>query len=97
MDVEAERSCQRERSLEQPGRGAHVLSVERAPPRLEEMVPRAKRELGVWPAELVEIPGGLLEVVADDLVQLDEVAAVELEPAAKRSCSSARTALGSAS
>ena len=33
VDVEAERPRQRERALEQPGRGALVASVERAPPR----------------------------------------------------------------
>jgi hypothetical protein len=36
-------------------------------------------------------------VVADDLVQLDELGAVLLEPVGERSCSSARVAFGSAS
>ena len=45
-------------------------------------------------AELGLVPSRLLEVVAEELVQLDEVGAALLQPAAKRSCSSARVALG---
>ena len=44
------------------------------------------------------VPGGLLEVVAHDLVELDEVARrAARASSAKRSCSSARAAFGSAS
>jgi hypothetical protein len=43
------------------------------------------------------VTDSLLEVVADDLVQLDEALAVLSSHLAKRRCSSARVAFGTAS
>ena len=47
--------------------------------------------------EFVAVPKGLLEVVAEQLLTLDETAPRASSQSAKRSCSSARTAFGSAS
>src|SRR6202008_2711653 len=52
----------------------------RPPPESPEPVAGGERELQVVLAELAEIEGGLLEVVAEDLLQLDELRAVLLEP-----------------
>jgi hypothetical protein len=82
VDVEAKWPRQRERPLEQPGRGALVASVERALPRSCESIPRAERERGVGPAQLGLVAGGLLEVVAHHLVQLDE-GSLLLDPGAE--------------
>ena len=72
VDVGPKRPRQRERALEQHGSGALVASAERAPPRRQQPIPGAKGERGVGSAQLGLVAGGLLEVVADDLVQLDE-------------------------
>ena len=69
---EPKRPRQRERALEQPGRGALVISVERAPPRRQKPIARAEGERRVRSAQLGVVAGGLLEVVADELVQLDD-------------------------
>ena len=47
--------------------------------------------------ELLAVAVGLLEVVAEDLVELDERLPCTASQTAKRSCSSARVAFGSAS
>ena len=52
----------------------------RAPPRSGEPLARSLSELGVGPTELHLVPRRLLEVVAEYLVQLDEVGPALLEP-----------------
>ena len=57
----------------------------------------ARGQRFVRPAQLGAVAVRLLQVVAEDLVQLDEPGAVLLEPRANRSCSSARVDFGRAS
>ena len=60
--------------------GVDVLSGERPPACLRKALGRAGAELRISPAELFGVAMGLLEVVADDLVALDEVRPALLEP-----------------
>ncbi len=96
-DVHPRRPGQLERTLEQSGGGALVAPPERAPAGGGEPLARALRKRCVGLAELALVADGLLEVVAEDLVQLDQLLAALSSQSAKRSCSSARVAFGSAS
>ena len=79
VDVGPEWPGQRERALEQSDSGTRVVSVECAPSRREQPIPGAQRERVVGLAQLRLVAGGLLEVVADELVPLDE-GRLALEP-----------------
>ena len=81
MHVEPVRPGQLERPLEQADGGALVAAPERAPAGGREALAGAlgaARRVGL--PELGLVAGGLLEVVAEDLVQLDQLGAVLLEP-----------------
>ena len=97
MDVEPQRPRQLERSLEQGLAARSVAAPERASARGGESLARALGQLRVRLAELRLVASRLLEVVAEDLVQLDESRPRSSSQSAKRSCSSARVALGRAS
>ena len=80
LDVEPERPGQLERPFEQgDGRGL-VNTPERPPTGTSEMLPGALAERRVRLSELGCVAGGLLQVVAEELVQLDEVLPPLLEP-----------------
>ena len=72
-----------------PGRA--MAAGGQAPPR------RRGQRVVVGQSELVAVQESLSEVVAEDLVQLDELGAVRSSHVAKRACRSARTDFGSAS
>ena len=86
-----------QRALEQRARGSAVLAPERSPAGGGEPLAGARGQVVRRLPELAAVGGSLLEVVADDLVQLDELRRARSSQSAKRSCSSARTLLGSAS
>ncbi len=71
---------ERERAPEQPRCRMDVLSVSGATAGGAETECRAPRQPGRGFAELLAVQGGLLEVVAEDLVELDEVASALLDP-----------------
>ena len=79
QDVEPEGPGQLERALEQHARRAPVLSPERTAAARGEPLCGAGGELIRRLAELAAVADGLLEVVADDLVQLNELL-VGVEP-----------------
>ncbi len=84
------------RAFEERSRGMEVAVVEapRDPPRRDgSKRVRERRERRVGGVELDAVPVSLFEVVAEDLVPLDEL--VMLEPVGERSWSAARVALGS--
>ena len=68
------------RSVEEHGRRPEVLAVVRAPTGAGESRGSALGKGGVGLPELCPAADGLLEVVADDLVALDESLAVLVEP-----------------
>ena len=80
VDVEAERSGERERAFEQRGCGAVVAARERATAGGGEPLGCTFGEDDVRLLELDLVARGLLEVVAEDLVQLDQIGAPLLEP-----------------
>ena len=69
-----------ERPLEHAGRGTEVAARERAADRDGEAVAGRECQFRIGPTERGEVMGRLLEVVAEDLVELDESLAVLLEP-----------------
>ena len=79
-DVEARRPGQLERPLEQPGGGPVVAPPERAAAGGREPLAGAFGQGRVGLSELLLVAGGLLEVVAEDLVQLDQLLSALLEP-----------------
>ena len=79
-DVGPVRSYELGRPSEQRGPGPVVLAVDRAPAGGGESRGGAVGELGVRLPELRLVSGCLLEVVADDLVALDQGVAVLVEP-----------------
>ena len=79
-EVEPERAQELDCPGEQRERGPAVQAVVRAPAGGGEPRGGALGERGVGLAELCLVAGGLLEVVADDLVALDEGVAVLVEP-----------------
>ena len=72
-DVQACRPGQLEGALEQAGGGSLVAAPERAPAGNRETLGGSFREDVVALSELAPVAGGLLEVVAEDLVQFDEI------------------------
>src|SRR5439155_21991983 len=64
---------ERHRTGQQIGRGADVLTRECTGARLRKPLGRASAELRVLLSQLAPVAVRLLEVVADDLVTLDEV------------------------
>src|SRR4051812_11911871 len=80
MDVKAHRPKQRQGSSKQSVRGAIVASPERATTGGTETLAGPRRHVHVRPAELALVERRLLEVIAEDLVQLDERGAVPREP-----------------
>ena len=79
-EVEPERPCRQQRALEQSGCRPPVAPPVGTVPCDAQPHTRSKRHVGIRPAELVEVASRLLEVVAEDLVQLDEALAVLCEP-----------------
>ena len=79
QDIEPQRSSQLERALEQHARGAPVLPPERAAAARGQPLRGALGKPIRRLTELAPVAHGLLEVVADDLVQLDELL-VRAEP-----------------
>ena len=79
-DVQARRAGQLERPLEQPGGGPLVAAPERASAGGREPLAGAFGEGRVGLSELLLVAGGLLEVVAEDLVQLDQLVSALLQP-----------------
>jgi hypothetical protein len=97
LHVEPVRTRQREGAVEQPGCRARVAAPERAPARRAEPIAGGERKLARFLPELCEVAGSFLEVVAEDLVELDQLPAVLLEPGGEAAMESARAAFGSAS
>ena len=79
-NVDPMRSQELGRPVEERRRRTDVLAVTRAPASRAESHGGALSEGGVGLSELCLVAGGLLEVVADDLVALDEGVAVLVEP-----------------
>ena len=74
---------ERQRALEQVDRAAGTSLARRrasTPRGRPSRSPARARDLGVGPAELASVARRLLEVVADDLVELDQLARVRVEP-----------------
>ena len=71
---------QRCRSLEEIARTVHVAAIERTPACSAELGGGPVGERPAGPAKLLPIAICLLEVVAEHLVQLDEIGSVLLEP-----------------
>ena len=65
---------------EQPGRRAVVAAPKRPPPGGGEPLARRERQRLILPPELDEVAVRLFEVVADNLLALDELPAVLVEP-----------------
>lgn len=82
-DVEPHGPDQLERPFQQPGSGPVVASPERAATCDGEPVAGPFGQGRVGLAKLVLVAGGLFEVVAEDLVQFDELLAALLEPGAE--------------
>jgi hypothetical protein len=83
VDVEPERTCERERALEQGRCSTFVAARKRAPASGGEPLSRTLAEARVWLLELGPVARGLFEVMAEDLVQLDEVRRPFFEPRGK--------------
>ena len=71
---------QRRRASEEVDRTDHVGSIECANARHAEPGGGARRQCSAGSAELFVEPSGLLEVVAEHLVELDEAGSVLVEP-----------------
>ena len=80
-DIQPQRPRQVERSVEQPGGGTVVAPPERAPAGGGKSLARALRLRVIGLTELCLVADGLLEVVAENLIQLDQASAVRLQPA----------------
>ena len=80
-DVQARRPGQLERPLEQPFGGRLVAAPERAAAGDGEPLASAVGQDRVGLSQLLLVAGGLLEVVAEDLVQLDQLLSALLQPA----------------
>ena len=80
-DVQVRRTGQLQRPLEQPRRGPVVAAPEGAAAGGREPHSRLFRDCVVRLPELAPVAGGLLEVVAEDLVQLDQILSALFEPA----------------
>ena len=78
--VEPRRPGQTERPLEQPFGGPAVAAPERAAAGDREPLTGALSQGRVGLSELLLVAGGLLEVVAEDLVELDQVGGALLQP-----------------
>ena len=83
------RRVERRRATEEVERRPDVAASRRPRPRRREPRGRLRRQAVVLSPELGAVAMRLLEVVADDLVQLDELGAVLVEPA-RRSARAAR-------
>ena len=68
------------RAFEEVDRADHVTPIESATARRSEPGGGARRQRRAGSAELLVVPSRLLEVVAEHLVELDEVAPVLVEP-----------------
>jgi len=73
LDVEAERSRERERPLEKPLGGQPVATPVRSASGGGEVLAGAFGQRRVRPPKLCLVAGCLLEVVAEELLHLDEV------------------------
>ena len=80
VNVDAERPKQLERTLEQRTGRTSVASPKGAATSGSQLLAGPLRESWVGLPELGLVPRGLLEVVSDDLVQLDQVSAVLRQP-----------------
>ena len=97
VDVEPRRSGQLEGSLQRPAPPGSWPRQKARRPAAASFGGCSLCELRVGLPQLGEVAGRLLEVVAQDLVQLDEIGPCSSSQPAKRSCRSARIAFGSAS
>jgi hypothetical protein len=79
-DVEFCRARQFERALEQPGGSVAVAPPERSPAGGCETLARALRERIVGFSQLCLVADGLLEMVPENLVQLDEIPTALFQP-----------------
>ena len=79
-EVEAVWARERESTLEQRGCRLPVAAPEDAPARGAESFAGGEGEVAIVLPEIVEVAGSLFQVVAEELVQLDELGAVLLEP-----------------
>ena len=73
MEIEPVRTRERQTTIEQHGRRSALTPPEGTPARGAEPVTGGEGQLGVVLPELVEVAGRLLQVVAEQLVQLDEL------------------------
>jgi hypothetical protein len=80
VDIEPEGVRQLERAAEESGSGRPVSPPERSPTGGGEALARTLGELRSRLSELLPVVSRLLEVVAEDLVQLDQVPAPLFEP-----------------
>ncbi len=80
VDVESMGTGEGERPLKQNGAGAKVTAPHGAPAGEPKPGAGSERELLILLAEPGEIEGRLLEVIAEDLLELDEALAVLLKP-----------------
>ena len=82
-EVDLRRGRQLGGTVEEVRGAAEVKPVERPPTGGSQARSRLRCELGVLQAQLAAVPDGLLEVVAEELVQLDDGGPVTLEPVGK--------------
>ena len=80
VDVETQRPRQLERPREQPGRRAIIGAPKGPPTGGGQSITGTQRESRVGLPELISVADGLLQVVADEFVELDEVATAIFEP-----------------
>src|SRR5262249_38582423 len=80
MDVDSKRARQCERTLERAGGCSVAPPPQGTPPGGGEPLPRPLGESRIGVSELLAVTCGLLQVVADDLVELDQLRATLLEP-----------------
>ena len=72
--------CERDGALQQRPRGGWIVPPTRAPARCPQALRRLGLEAAIEGAELDQVAGGPFEVVAKDLVELNQVMAVLFKP-----------------
>ncbi|HZB86400.1 MAG TPA: hypothetical protein VE289_07545, partial [Gaiellaceae bacterium] len=80
VDIEPDRTCERERALEQRRCSTFVAPRERAPAGGGEPLGCTFAEARVWLLELGLVARGPFEMMTEDLVQLDEILGPFFEP-----------------
>src|SRR5262249_50272578 len=69
-----------ERPLQEGPRSVEILTETRTMPGRAESTRSVRRKLGVGPSELCAVAGRLLEVIAEQLVELHDLCTLLLEP-----------------